>query len=77
MLFIITSSWGFAQYAGFSAGQPAILAKQVAEIHDYEVREINQLVNKNLNWFDEGIDYIDLKSINSKSYPVVISNDPS
>lgn len=64
-------------YGGFGVGQPVILAKQVAEIHEYEVREINQLVNKNLDWFDEGIDYLDLKPFISNTYPGVISNDPS
>lgn len=59
-------------FGGFGAGQPAILTKQVAIIHDYEVREINQLVNKNLDWFDEGIDYIDLKPIISNTCPGII-----
>ena len=64
-------------YGGFGAGQPAILAKQVAEIHGYTVKQINQLVYKNLDWFDECIDYLDLKSIRTDGYPGVISNYPS
>mgnify|MGYP001574497387 CR=1 FL=1 len=64
-------------YGGFGEGQPAILAKQVSEVHGYTVKQINQLVYKNLDWFDEGIDYIDLKSIKSTICPGVISNDPS
>jgi len=55
-------------YGGFGDNQPCILAKQVAELHDYELKEINQLVNNNLNWFDKDIDYLDLKNS-------VISND--
>ena len=64
-------------YGGFGIGQPVILAKQVAEIHEYTVKQINQLVYKNSDWFDEGIDYLDLKSINSSTCPGVISNYPS
>ena len=55
-------------YGGFGANQPSILAKQVAELHGYQLKEINQIINNNLDWFDEGLDFIDLKS-------VVIQND--
>ncbi|MDM8551956.1 ORF6N domain-containing protein [Desulfobacterales bacterium HSG2] len=48
--------------------QPAILGKQVAELHDYELRHVNELVVNNLEWFDEGIDFIDLKS-------AIVTND--
>ncbi len=47
-------------YGGFGMGQPAILAKQVAELHGYELKEINRIVNKHYKWFDEGIDFINL-----------------
>ncbi|GEM_PF-6676416 len=47
-------------YGGFATGQPAILAKHVADLHEYEVREINQLINYSPDWFGEGIDLIDL-----------------
>ena len=50
-------------YGGFGIGQPSILAKQIADLHGYELREINQIINNNLTWFDEGIDFIDLKSV--------------
>lgn len=63
-------------YGGFCAGQPAILAKQVAKIHEYEVKKINELVNKNIDWFDEGIDYINLKSMASRDSQGVVSKDP-
>ncbi|OQX27401.1 MAG: hypothetical protein BWK80_05450 [Desulfobacteraceae bacterium IS3] len=63
-------------YGGFGTGQPAILAKQAAELHGYEVREINQLVNNNLKWFDEGIDMFDLKKIiTSTPQSAIIQND--
>jgi hypothetical protein len=64
-------------YGGFGAGQASILAKQVAEIHGYEVKRINELMNNNLDWFDEGIDYLDLKPFIAKAYSGVVSNDPS
>jgi very-short-patch-repair endonuclease len=57
-------------YGGFGNNQPSILAKQIADLHDYKLKEINQIINNNLNWFDEGIDFIDLKS-------VVIQDDQS
>lgn len=55
-------------YGGFGNNQPSILAKQIANLHGYKLKEINQIVNNNLDWFDEGFDFIDLKS-------VVILND--
>lgn len=55
-------------FGGFGPGQPSILAKQIADLHNYKLKEINQLLNNNLNWFDEGIDFLDIKS-------VVIGND--
>jgi hypothetical protein len=59
-------------YGGFGAGQASILAKQVAEIHGYEVKRINELMNNNLDWFDEGIDYLDLKSFITRVCPGII-----
>ncbi|MEK7487370.1 MAG: hypothetical protein AABZ60_23820 [Planctomycetota bacterium] len=47
-------------YGGFGSGQPAILAKQVATIHGRELFKINQLINSNLDWYEEGIDIINL-----------------
>ena len=64
-------------YGGFSTGQPAILAKQMAEIHCCEVKQINRIVTNNSDWFDEWIDYIDLKAIISNSCPGVLSKHPS
>jgi len=62
-------------YGGFGSGQISILAKQVALLHGYEVREINQLIENSLDWFEEGIDFIDLKVNEYKGESVVISND--
>lgn len=46
---------------GFGEGKKVILAKTIAEIHDVEVKKVNELINKNLNEFDFGIDILDLK----------------
>ncbi len=53
-------------YGGFGDNQPCILAKQVAELHGQELKRINELINNNLDWFEEGIDYVNL---------AVVSND--
>ncbi|QTA93576.1 ORF6N domain-containing protein [Desulfonema magnum] len=65
-------------YGGFRDDQPCILAKQVAELHEYDLGEINRIVNRNTDWFDEGIDIIDLKNeIISGSSSGMVSNHPS
>lgn len=57
---------------GFSEGQKVVLAKTIAEIHGVELREVNQLINNNIDEFDFGIDILDLK--NTK-YFNIITND--
>lgn len=57
---------------GFSEGQKVVLAKTIAEIHSVELREVNQLINNNIDEFDFGIDILDLK--NTK-YFNIITND--
>lgn len=54
---------------GFGEGQKVILAKTIAEIHGVELKEINRLINNNIEEFEEGIDIVDLKNS-------VISNHP-
>lgn len=51
---------------GFGEGKKVILAKTIAEIHDVEVKKVNELINKNLNEFDFGIDILDLKQVDKK-----------
>ena len=51
---------------GFGEGQKVILAKTISEIHDVEVKKVNELINKNLNEFDFGIDILDLKQVDKK-----------
>ena len=41
---------------GFGEGQKVVLAKTIAEIHGMELREVNQLINNNIDEFDFGID---------------------
>ncbi len=47
-------------YGGFGDNQPCILAKQVAELHGQALKEINRIVNNNLDWFDDKIDIVNL-----------------
>lgn len=48
---------------GFGEGKKVILAKTVAEIHEVELKEVNRLINNNIEEFEEGIDIIDLKKL--------------
>ena len=47
---------------GFGENQRIITVKQIAEIHEVEMKRINELINDNLDEFEEGIDIIDLKN---------------
>lgn len=47
---------------GFGEGQKVILAKTIAKIHEVELKEINRLVNNNIDEFEERIDILDLKN---------------
>ncbi|OZV13498.1 hypothetical protein CIW83_02835 [Tissierella sp. P1] len=46
---------------GFGKGRRSILAKDIADIHDRELREINERINVNRIRFKDGIDIINLK----------------
>ncbi|MBJ8026173.1 ORF6N domain-containing protein, partial [Bacillus cereus] len=46
---------------GFGEGKKAMLVKEIAEIHEKEVKHINLRINDNCSRFKEGIDIIDLK----------------
>jgi len=52
-------------YGGFGRDQRVILAKTVAELHSMETRVINQDITRHIvkGYFEEGIDYIDLKQV--------------
>lgn len=47
---------------GFGENQKVILAKTVAEIHGVKVKELNKLINNNIDEFEIGIDVLDLKT---------------
>lgn len=48
---------------GFGDGKKVILARTIAEIHGVELRVINQIVSRNEDEFEFGVDIIDLKQI--------------
>jgi len=48
---------------GFGKDKKAMLAKDIAEIHGRELREINERININRKRFKDNVDVIDLKSI--------------
>jgi len=50
-------------YGGFGKDQKVMLAKTVAEIHNIELKVVNQNIKRHIKdgYFEEGIDFIDLK----------------
>ena len=47
---------------GFGENQRIITVKQIAEIHEVEMKRINELINDNIDEFEEGIDILDIKN---------------
>lgn len=47
---------------GFGKNQKTLLVKTVAQIHNVQVKELNKLINNNIDEFDFGIDILDLKT---------------
>ncbi|EMA6342213.1 phage antirepressor KilAC domain-containing protein [Bacillus cytotoxicus] len=47
---------------GFGEGKKAMLVKEVAEIHDQPLGEVNRRINDNRSRFKNGIDIVDLKN---------------
>lgn len=45
---------------GFGESKKAMLAKDVAMVHQKELRQINQAINMNRRRFKDGIDIIDI-----------------
>ena len=45
---------------GFGEGQKVILAKTIAEIHEVELKRINELIGNNIDEFEIGVDLLDL-----------------
>ena len=46
---------------GFGEGKKSMLAKEIANIHGRESKDINRNINKNIKRFTKGIDIVDLK----------------
>lgn len=59
---------------GFGEGQKVILAKTVAEIHGMPLSKVNQLINNNIDEFENGIDILDLKSNDTYKVPLLELN---
>ena len=53
---------------GFGEDKKAMLAKDIATIHNQPVGNINRIVNNNRKWFEDGIDVIDLKTNASDAF---------
>ena len=49
---------------GFGEGKKAMLVKDIPEIHGRPVFKVNELINRNIKRFKDGIDVIDLKENN-------------
>ena len=47
---------------GFGENQKVILVKTIAKIHEIKVKEINKLINNNIDEFEFGVDILDLKT---------------
>lgn len=52
---------------GFGQNKKCVSDKTVAEIHSMEIKHVRELINRNINRFKDGVDYLDLK--------VVVQND--
>ncbi|RST59683.1 hypothetical protein D5F11_011305 [Siminovitchia terrae] len=46
---------------GFGEGKKSMLVQHIAEIHEKEMKFVNQAINNNRNRFKDGVDVIDLK----------------
>lgn len=58
---------------GFGEGQKVILAKTIAEIHDVELRYVNQVINRNIDEFEEGVDILDIK--NHENFAITVCDN--
>ena len=60
-------------YGGFGKNQKVMLAKTVAEIHNIELKVVNQNIKRHINdgYFKEGVDFIDFKKSVTSSDPLL------
>ena len=56
---------------GFGEGEKVVLAKTIAEIHEVELKDINRLINDNIDEFEENIDILDLKNSVDSNHPLL------
>lgn len=47
---------------GFGENCKVILTKTIAEIHEMKVKDVNKLINSNIDEFEFGVDILDLKT---------------
>ena len=52
---------------GFGEDKPIMTTKQIADLMNYELRTINQTMERNIKYFEENVDIIDLKKIITES----------
>ncbi|MBY2719476.1 ORF6N domain-containing protein, partial [Clostridioides difficile] len=46
---------------GFGENKKAMSVKDIAKIHNRELKHVNELINNNIKRFKDGIDILDLK----------------
>ncbi|WP_227854864.1 ORF6N domain-containing protein [Clostridioides sp. ZZV14-6009] len=46
---------------GFGEHKKAMLVKDIAKIHNRELKHVNELINNNIKRFKDGIDILDIK----------------
>lgn len=51
---------------GFGKDKKAMLVKDIAQIHSWPVKKINELINNNRKRFKDGLDILDLKQVVKK-----------
>lgn len=52
---------------GFGKGKRSMLAKDIAKIHNKQIYRINEMISRNIDHFEIGIDLLDLKSVIAES----------
>jgi hypothetical protein len=55
---------------GFGPGRPVMLAKTIAELHEMQLKHVNEAINANRKRFKDGVDVIDLKNSITLSDPL-------
>ena len=60
---------------GFGESEKVVLAKTIAEIHEVDLKRINELINENIDEFEEGIDILDLHIIRARIFYISKFNE--